>query len=235
MAPFCCADAKNATSSVFPGSSTAPLIKLRTTVPHGLISPRAIGINRFTVCCCDAIKLGKSAVIRPLMLLAAGLVFATLAAPSAQAQEQEVRATHGSWEVICLKGSENCTMQQIGKSPQGEDAILVRISKVDATAQDGTKIPASAEIVAPLGVVLPAGVRVQVDGGQVRGTNYQVCIQIGCLAQDVVSEAFLADMKKGNSAKMIVMLPPNREVSVNISLTGFTKAFNSLKPLRRQQ
>ncbi|MEM1277248.1 MAG: invasion associated locus B family protein [Pseudomonadota bacterium] len=174
-------------------------------------------------------------MIRSFKLLASGLLFgATLALP-ALAQEQEVRATHGSWEVICLKGTDNCTMQQIGKSAQGEDALLVRISKVDATAQNGTKIPASAEIVAPLGVVLPAGVRVQIDGGQVRGTNYQVCIQIGCLAQDVVSEAFLADMKKGSTARMIVMLPPNREVAVNISLTGFTKAFNQLKPLRRQQ
>ncbi|MEM9045374.1 MAG: invasion associated locus B family protein [Pseudomonadota bacterium] len=174
-------------------------------------------------------------MIRSLKLFATSLFLAVSATLPAFAQDQEVRATHGSWEVICLKGSDNCTMQQIGKSAQGEDALLVRISKVNATAQDGTQIPASAEIVAPLGVVLPAGVRVQVDNGQVRGTNYRVCIQVGCLAQDVISEAFLADMKKGSTAKMTVILPPNREVAVNISLTGFTKAFNELQPLRRSQ
>ncbi|MEM8793511.1 MAG: invasion associated locus B family protein [Pseudomonadota bacterium] len=174
-------------------------------------------------------------MLRPFQTLLTGFLLAASAGAAAFAQDQEVRETHGSWEVICISGTENCTMQQIGKSAQGEDALLVRISKVDAQAQDGTKIPASAEIVAPLGVILPAGVRVQVDGGQVRGTRYGVCIQIGCIAQDVISQEFLDDMKKGTTAKMTLVLPPNREVGVNISLSGFTKAFNSLQPLRRAQ
>ena len=97
----------------------------------------------------------------------------------------------------------------------------------------GRSSPASAEIVAPLGVLLPAGIRVQVDGGQVRGTAFRLCIQVGCIAQDVMSEKFINDMKKGTTAKMLLVLPPQREVSVNISLSGFTKAFNSLKPLNR--
>ena len=151
---------------------------------------------------------------------------------AALAQQQEVRATHGAWEVLCVSGSEACAIQQIGKSAKGEDALLMRISKVDAKTESGENVPATAEIIAPLGVVLPAGVRVQIDGGQVRATGFQICLSNGCLAQDVMSEKFIADMKKGNTAKMLLVLPQQGEVSVNISLSGFTKAFNSLKPLQ---
>ncbi|MBY8974180.1 invasion associated locus B family protein [Rhodobacteraceae bacterium NNCM2] len=147
-----------------------------------------------------------------------------------QQPEQESRATHGAWEIVCIKGTDNCSMRQIGKSAKGEDALLVTITKVDAKAQDGTAIPATAEIMAPLGVVLPAGIRVQVDGGKVRGTGFQVCLNVGCLAQDAVSDEFLNDLKGGSSAKMILVLPGQGEVAVNISLSGFTKAYGSLKP-----
>ncbi|MEM7176059.1 MAG: invasion associated locus B family protein [Pseudomonadota bacterium] len=146
-----------------------------------------------------------------------------------QQPEQEVREKHGAWEIICIKGTDNCSMRQIGKSAKGEDALLVTITKVTAKAQDGTAIPATAEIMAPLGVLLPAGIRVQIDSGKVRGTGFQVCIQVGCLAQDAVSGEFLGDLKAGSTAKMMLVLPGQGEVSVNISLSGFTKAFGTLK------
>ena len=155
-----------------------------------------------------------------------------LAPNGASAQEQEVRDTFGAWQVLCVQGSDACAIQQIGKSAKGEDAILMRISRVDAQTESGEKVPATVEIIAPLGVVLTTGIRVQVDGGQVRATGFQICLSNGCLAQDVMSEKFIADMKKGSTAKMLLVLPQQGEVSVNMSLSGFTKAFNSLKPLK---
>lgn len=164
-----------------------------------------------------------------LASLACIIVIGVAADVSAQQQpQQETRATHGAWKVICLAGTQQCAMEQIGKSAKGDDALLFRINKVDAAAEDGTKIPASAEIIVPLGVMLPAGVRVQIDGGKVRGTGFLTCVNVGCLSQDVVSAEFLADLKKGTTAKMIVVLPNQGEVAVNISLSGFTKAFSEL-------
>lgn len=160
-----------------------------------------------------------------VFLITAGVVSTSWAQ---QQPEQEVREKHGAWEIICIKGTDNCSMRQIGKSAKGEDALLVTISKVTAKAKDGSAIPATAEIMAPLGVLLPAGIRVQVDSGKVRGTGFQVCIPVGCLAQDAVSQEFLGDLKGGSTAKMMLVLPGQGEVSVNISLSGFTKAFGTL-------
>ncbi|MEM7507168.1 MAG: invasion associated locus B family protein [Pseudomonadota bacterium] len=173
-------------------------------------------------------------MIRHLKLFVLPALLGALAAPiTAQAQEQEVRATHGSWQILCLQGTDACAMQQVGKSAQGEDALVMRISRVEgATSEDGQVIPATAEIIAPLGVILSTGLRVQVDGGQVRATGFQICLANGCLAQDVMSEKFVNDMKGGSTAKVLLVLPQQGEVSVNLSLSGFTKAFNSLKPLQ---
>lgn len=164
------------------------------------------------------------------------LLLGTLLTPLAgHAQEQKVKATHGSWQVICLGDTDACAMQQVGKSPKGEDAMVVRISKVEAKDNNGGNIPATIEVVAPLGVILPAGLRVQIDGGEVRGTGFQVCLQNGCLAQDSMNDQFLADLRKGSTAKMTVVVPRQGEVPINISLSGFTKAFGSLKPLNQQR
>ncbi|MEM8698459.1 MAG: invasion associated locus B family protein [Pseudomonadota bacterium] len=164
-------------------------------------------------------------------------VFSLLALPAAAQQENEVRDTIGAWDIVCQPGTDACVMQQVGKSAQGEDTIMMRITKVNAEAENGQVVPAVTEIFAPLGVVLTAGLRVQVDGGQVRGTAFVICLANGCLAQDSMSEEFINDLKRGNSAKMLLVQPGAGEIGVNISLSGFTKAYNSLKavaPTRRQ-
>ena len=147
-----------------------------------------------------------------------------------------MRATNGAWQVICVPGTENCAIQQIGKSPQGEEALLVRIRKVNGRNEQGETFPAVAEILAPLGVFLPGALRVQIDGGEIRATGFAFCLAEGCLAQDSMSDAFIADLKKGNTAKVLLIFPGRGEIAINISLSGFTKSFNSIQPVtaRRQ-
>lgn len=174
---------------------------------------------------------------RSLVALATlGLAQAIPLTAGAQQQNQTVKATHGAWQIICINDSDACAMQQVGKSSEGKDAMVVRITKVDAKTDKGEAIPASVEIVAPLGVILPAGLRVQIDGGKVRATGFQICLANGCLAQDVMNQPFIDDLKRGSAAKMTVVVPGQGEVGVDISLSGFTKAFGSLKAaqLRRQ-
>ncbi|MEM9735569.1 MAG: invasion associated locus B family protein [Pseudomonadota bacterium] len=152
----------------------------------------------------------------------------------ATAQQREVKTTHGDWQILCLSGTDQCAMQQIGNLSSGERALAVQITRVDARTEQGEVVPATVEIVAPLGVLLPAGVRVQVDGGKMRATGFEVCISNGCIAQDVMSDEFIGDMKRGSTAKMIIVLANKGESPIDISLKGFTRAFDSLTPLRPQ-
>lgn len=156
-------------------------------------------------------------------------------AGAAEAQQREVKDTYGDWQILCLAGTDQCAMQQIGNLDTGERALAVQITRVDARTEQGEQVPAAVEIVAPLGVLLPAGVRVQIDGGRVRATGFEVCVSNGCIAQDVMSEEFVSDMKRGSSAQMTIVLAQKGESPINISLRGFTRAFDSLTPLQPQR
>ncbi len=164
---------------------------------------------------------------------AAALLAAALAGPAAaqqQPQDGVTTATHGAWDVVCAEaGSANCVIRQVGKNSEGNDVLVVTVRKLsDVTADNGEPVPAAIDIVAPLGVALRAGVRVKVDGGQDRGAPFDICLASGCLVRSPVGEDFLAALKAGNTATLTVVAPQQGEVAVNISLIGFTAAFNTL-------
>lgn len=165
-------------------------------------------------------------------LAAAAFLLAAAAAQPAAAQEQ-VRETHGDWQVVCAEGQGDvCAMRQIGKGPEGSDVLAVTVRALDGvTAEDGRPVPAAIDIVAPLGVALRQGVRVTVDGGQERAAPFEVCMQNGCLVRSPMSEEFLNAMKRGRTARMVVVSTQQggTEVPVDISLSGFTAAFNAIE------
>jgi invasion protein IalB len=159
-------------------------------------------------------------------------VAALLLPPAAGAQTagETVRETHGDWDVVCAEGRDVCAMRQVGRNSEGNDVLLVAVRALPegTTTEDGRTVPALIEIRTPLGVGLRAGVRVQVDGGQERAAPYEVCVQQGCIVRQPMGEDFLAAMKAGRTATMTVVALQQGEVSVDISLLGFTAAFNSL-------
>lgn len=164
-----------------------------------------------------------SAAVRAVCLAGALLV------PSAGAAQEEVRATHGAWTIRCAQGTDNCVMQQTGQGAQGNDVLDVRIRKLEGvTADNGEAVPAAIQIAAPLGVLLRAGLRVRVDGSEERGAPFEICIQGGCIVRDAVSTDFLNQLKAGATAQMTVVSAQQGEVPVDISLSGFTAAFESL-------
>ncbi|MEO1315415.1 MAG: invasion associated locus B family protein [Pseudomonadota bacterium] len=163
-----------------------------------------------------------------------GLAAFALALPlgaAAQQQAEEVRDRHGDWTVRCATANETCVMQQVGQGADGNDVLEVRIRKLDGlTTDDGEQVPAAIQILAPLGVFLPAGVRVQVDGNEVRSAPFEQCQQGGCVVRQPMSQAFLDEMRAGSMAKVTLVAVPRQEVTVSISLTGFTRAYNNINP-----
>lgn len=169
-------------------------------------------------------------MLRRLAVAATAAVVLASATAGAQQQEQ-VRATHGDWAIRCVEGGDTCVMAQTGKGPEGNDVLEVRIRKLQGvTAQDGTNVPAAIQVLTPLGVLLPAGVRVQVDSKQVRAAPFEICGPAGCVVRQAMSEDFLDEMRGGNTARLTIVAAPQNEIGVNISLRGFTRAFNELNP-----
>lgn len=149
---------------------------------------------------------------------------------AAEAPAGKVVASHGAWQVRCAEGQQDlCVMSQVGKSAAGKEVLEVQLRKLSgAEAPDGTPIPAAIQVLTPLGVLLPAGVRIQVDAQEERAGPYEVCTPDGCVVRQPLSAEFLDELKAGANAKITVVAAPQEAIPVTISLMGFTKAFEAL-------
>ncbi len=82
----------------------------------------------------------------------------------------------------------------------------------------------------PLGVSLPGGLSLTVDDGKPLRLRYEHCDSSGCLAPLVLTEPLINSLKGGRWARVAFFDVRRREVSVPVSLLGFTAGFNSLTP-----
>ncbi len=169
---------------------------------------------------------------RAYAALAVGLA---LAAGGAAAQDQNqpgstLKATHGSWEIRCdAKKADVCIMTQVGNRADGQPVLRVALRKTPgAKGPQGQEIAAVLQIDAPLGVLLPAGVEVKIDGKEIGRAAFQVCDSRACIASEPVPQNFVDQMKKGNAATMTILAVNGDKAEVNISLNGFTAGFNAL-------
>ncbi len=149
-----------------------------------------------------------------------------------QAPEQELRATHGSWEIHCIKGTDTCAMQQVGKTSDGQRALLVTIQRLAGVTAEGQNVPAAITVNTPLGVLIPYGVRVRIDEGNVAPVPMLRCVPESCAARAPLAEQAVDMFKKGSKATVGFFL--QNEVLVDLSLNGFTAAYNDLKPVQAQ-
>ncbi len=162
--------------------------------------------------------------------LAALMLPGPAAAQDTAQADETVKATHGAWDVVCATATpDQCTMRQIGKTADGTKVLVVHIRRLEGVeTQDGKTFPAAIQITTPLGTVLRAGVKVQVDAGEPQTGVFEFCIPNGCILRDPMTEEFLASLKAGRAATMSFNVLQQGALSVSISLKGFTKAFGKL-------
>ena len=158
------------------------------------------------------------------------LALVALAAPALAQTEDELKATHGDWEIRCLKGTEACAMSQVGKTEDGKRALLVTIQRVTgASTNDGKAIPAAMTVQTPLGILIPYGLRIKIDDDKVIPLPLSRCIPAGCVSQAPMLDEAVGKMKAGSKAVFGFYL--ENEILVNVSLKGFTAAYNALTPV----
>ena len=162
---------------------------------------------------------------------ACAVAFVLFASPAmAQAKKDVLKEKFGSWEVRCLEGTDTCAMSQVGQTADGKRALLVTIQRVTgAKTKEGKAIPAAMTVQTPLGILLPYGLRIKIDADKVIPLPLSRCIPAGCVSQAPMLDEAVSKMKKGSKAVYGYFL--QKEILVNVSLSGFTKAYNSLKPV----
>ena len=167
----------------------------------------------------------------------AAAIFAVSAIAGQQAHAQQtkdvLRETHGDWEIRCIEGTDTCAMSQIGNTGDGKRALLVTIQRLAGAKTDtGVAIPGAMTVQTPLGILLPYGVRLKIDSDKVVPLPLSRCVPQGCISQAPMLDEAVGKMKKGSKAVFGFFL--DKEILVNISLSGFTKAYNNLKPVQGQ-
>ncbi len=164
---------------------------------------------------------------QPLPLQPQPLPAETSTAQPAQPGGASLRATHGDWEIRCVR-EDDCVMTQLHRrSQQSADAVFTIIKPRGLSAENGQPIEAFAEIVVPLGVYLPGGLGLKVDQQPAKAAPFERCIDAGCIVRAPLSGDLLSNMKTGNTAFIVIFGGPEQPVQVPISLSGFTAAFDS--------
>ena len=91
-----------------------------------------------------------------------------------------------------------------------------------------TKKPV-AMIQAPLGLFLPAGITVDVDGDMAQNYPLQTCNAMGCYAGFPITDQMLNRMLNGGKLNIIFQYLDKKPFTLPMSLVGFTEAYGRIK------
>jgi invasion protein IalB len=141
------------------------------------------------------------------------------------------------WLKVCGEDPGNkkriCYTTRDFVSDQGQPVLAVAVYDIQG---DPNRI---VRFLMPLGLLLQPGMRFSVDAGQGQAGKFAVCFPNGCFAEGAVGQAVIDQMRKGNAIRVSVQNQFTREVTFEVPLTGFAKAFDGApidpKVLEEQQ
>ena len=150
------------------------------------------------------------------------------------APKVDVIAENGKWKVQCetvpaagdQPESRQCGMIQTTQNEKNPRATLTLVM-VKAVANGKTMI--NMRVIAPIGVFLPTGVALEIDGNAVGRVPFTRCMPQVCMAFAEASPETLAKLKKGKSANFIIYEAPGMGLPMNLSLEGFSASLAALE------
>jgi invasion protein IalB len=138
------------------------------------------------------------------------------AAPTAAAGSQ-------NWLKVCdplPDGQKACIMRQVVlANGQFLGSFLLR----DDPGQESRLLAVAA---VPLGVLLPFGLTWQIDGAKPIRVPYMLCDPTSCATQLVINEQYVNSLKKGGTLKLTAKNRQNQDLTIDITLAGFTAAYD---------
>jgi invasion protein IalB len=156
----------------------------------------------------------------------AALVLATFATGAAHAQGA-VRSVHGDWQIRCDTPpgaqAEQCALiQSVVAEDRSNAGLTVIMLK---TADQKSRLM---RVVAPLGVLLPSGLGLKLDNQDVGRAGFVRCLPNGCVAEVVMDEKLLNQLKTAKTATFIIFETPEEGIGFPLSLNGLADGFDKL-------
>ena len=146
-------------------------------------------------------------------------------APAADAAAADTAPAGGNqnWLKVCdplPDGQQACIMRQVVlANGQFLGSFLLR----DDPGQESRLLAVAA---VPLGVLLPFGLTWQIDGAKPIRVPYMLCDPTSCATQLVINEQYVNSLKKGNTLKLTAKNRQNQDLTIEITLSGFTAAYD---------
>lgn len=138
-----------------------------------------------------------------------------------------VKAQFGDWQMSCDTppgaSFEQCAIIQ---NVTAEDQPNVGLSVIVLKTAD--KQARLLRVLAPLGVLLPNGLGLNVDGKDMGRVSFVRCLPNGCIAEVAMDDALIATLSKGANAIFVVFKTPEEGIGIPVSLNGFGDGFAQL-------
>jgi invasion protein IalB len=155
------------------------------------------------------------------------VVAVALAIESAGAQQGAIRDKHGDWETRCETppgaSYEQCAivLSVVDRDRPNLTLVVIVLNTADRKAR-------LMRIIAPLGVLLPAGVSLRIDDEDFGRLNFLQCLANGCIAQLAIDDKLLDKLKSGKTATLGIFQTPEQGVGVIAPLAGFKESYEQL-------
>lgn len=163
-------------------------------------------------------------------LLAFGFGFALSAGLTVSSAQTQQAAPQG-WFKVCSKQESNeiCNTQIRSLASTGQ--IITAISLIQVKGATNRSL---FQITVPSGRLIPAGIKLSIDGNQNTSLPYLYCFPQRCIAEVNLDNKLVGFLKAGGSIKVTSTNFQNKENPIDLTLQGFTAAFDG-PPLQQDQ
>ncbi|KXF78378.1 hypothetical protein ATN84_00810 [Paramesorhizobium deserti] len=142
-------------------------------------------------------------------------------------QKGTMRSQHGAWSILCdtpagAKTEQCALIQNVVAADRPELGLSVVVLK---TADNKARI---LRVLAPLGVLLPNGLGLNVDGKDIGRAYFVRCFEDGCYAEVILEDQLIQTLRNGKAATFIVFQTPEEGIGIPVELQGFGEGFDAL-------
>lgn len=168
--------------------------------------------------------------------LATGLALTGAAKTEAQTASvapSSLTETYGDWAVRCVSPAATegqaaparvCEMtQELTQQGTGQRVLAMSLQSTDA----GGRVT----VVAPFGLLLSAGLIMDVAEVPLMEAAFRTCLPAGCIVVSDLDQAGVDLLAGGDTTKVRLRSQNGEDLALDVSLTGFTAAWNRLLEL----
>jgi invasion protein IalB len=162
------------------------------------------------------------------LVLGAFIAIFTSSFAGAALGQGSVKAKFEAWELRCEtptgETSEQCALTQTVKA---EDAAKVNLGVMIARPKDAKN--GVLRVIAPMSVFLLNGVSLKIDQTDIGRAAFFRCTPAGCLADVVIDDKLVEQLKNGKIATLVIYLTPYEGIRHLFMLKGFKEGYEKLQ------